>query len=68
MSYKVGILEIPSHYSLGTSLSTVIRTLSRAEMGWAPALDLRALTVLCVREELKKAQELLWDSHFPSLW
>lgn len=36
-------------------------------MGWAPALDLRALTVLYIKEEPKKVHKLLWDSHFPSL-
>ena len=37
-------------------------------MGWAPALDLKARTVLCIKEELNKVQKPLWDLHFPFLW
>lgn len=34
-------------------------------MGWAPALDLKALTVLYIKEEPNKVQKLLRDSTFP---
>lgn len=36
-------------------------------MGRAPGLDLRALTVLYIKEEPNKIEKQLWASRFPSL-